>query len=132
MLRTRPILECVQQFILQKLSQCFSRSVLLNFLDNSAGISGANLFGGLLDRCIMHAKFHQESKSGLKRAELGLDIFQNSSNIDEHSWILLLLIQFGYAFAEMIDRTAAISQSPSKSIKGRHFLLNLLHLIIIS
>ena len=31
----------------------------------------------------MHTKFHQESKSGLKRAELGLDIFQNSSNIDE-------------------------------------------------
>ena len=57
-------------------TECFSRSVLLNFLDNSAGISGANLFGGLLDRCIMHAKFHQESKSGLKRAELGLISFK--------------------------------------------------------
>ena len=64
-------------------TECFSRSVLFSFLDNSAGISGTNLFGGLLDRCIMHAKFHQESKSGLKRAELGLDVFQNSSNIDE-------------------------------------------------
>ena len=107
MLRTRPILECVQQFILQKLSVFQDQYLILSFLDNSAGISGANLFGGLLDRCTMHAKFHQES---LKRAELGLDIFQNSSNIDEHSWILLLLIQFDYAFAKMIDRTAAISR----------------------
>ena len=85
-------------------TECFSRSVLFSFFDNSAGISGANLFGGLLDRCTMHAKFHQESKSGLKRAELGLDIFQNSSNIDEHSWILLLLIQFNYALICRDDR----------------------------
>ena len=75
MLMMRPILRCVHQLIDSSKTECFSRSVLFSFLDNSAGISGTNLFGGLLDICTMHAKFHQESKSGLKRAELGLDIF---------------------------------------------------------
>ena len=69
----------------------------------------------------------EESKSGLKRAELGLDIFQNSSNIDESQLDTITSDRVRSCFAKMIDRTEAISQSPSKL---RHFLLNLLHLII--
>ena len=35
-------------------SECFSNLVLFNMSDNSAGVSGSNLFGGLLDRCTVH------------------------------------------------------------------------------
>ena len=64
-------------------TECFSRSVFFSFMDNSAGISGTNLFGGQLDRCTIYAEFHQVSKSELERAELGLAILQSSSDIDE-------------------------------------------------
>ena len=58
---------------------CFSKSVFINFSDNSAGVSGSNLFGGLLDRCTVHTELYQKSETN----ELGLASFQNSSNIDE-------------------------------------------------
>ena len=53
-------------------SECFSKSVFFNMSDNSAGVSGSNLFGGLLDRCTVQ----NESK-------LGIISFENSSNIDK-------------------------------------------------
>ena len=60
-------------------TECFSKSVFINFSDNSAGVSGSNLFGGLLDRCTVHTELYQKSETN----ELGLASFQNSSNIDE-------------------------------------------------
>jgi predicted outer membrane repeat protein len=55
--------------------ECFSTSVFLTFLNNSAGSSGKNLFGGLLDRCIQF-DWKNETK------EVGLASFQTSSNIN--------------------------------------------------
>ena len=44
-------------------NECFSKSALINFSNNSAGESGSNLFGGLLDRCKVHSTRFEESKS---------------------------------------------------------------------
>ena len=60
-------------------TECFSQSVFISFLDNSADISGSNLFGGLLDRCTAHSKSHQKSESN----KLGLASFKNSSNLNK-------------------------------------------------
>ena len=60
-------------------TECFLTSLFVNLLDNSAGISGSNLFGGLLDRCKLYTEFYQETES----AESGLTNFQRLSNISE-------------------------------------------------
>ena len=52
-------------------SECFSKSVLFDMSDNSAGVSGSNLFGGLLDRCTVH-----------NESQMGIMNFHNSSNIN--------------------------------------------------
>ena len=59
-------------------TECFSKSVFISFSDNSAGVSGSNLFGGLLDRCTVHRESYQKSETN----KLGLASFQNSSNIN--------------------------------------------------
>ena len=60
-------------------TECFSKSVFINFSDNFAGISGANVFGGLLDRCTTHTKSYKKSETSM----VGLASFQTSSNINE-------------------------------------------------
>ena len=60
-------------------TECFSKSVFINFLDNFAGSSGANIFGGLLDRCTMHTESYKEVETSTP----GLASFQNSSNVNE-------------------------------------------------
>ena len=60
-------------------TECFSNSVFISFSDNSAGVSGNNLFGGLLDRCTLHTESYQKSATN----QVGLASFQNSSNINE-------------------------------------------------
>ena len=60
-------------------TECFSRSVFINISDNSAGLSGSNLFGGPLDRCTVHHQFYLYFKNEF----LGITNFLNSSNIDE-------------------------------------------------
>ena len=60
-------------------TECFSISVFITFSDNSAGISGINLYGGLLDRCTVHRESYQKWETN----KLGLDSLQNSSNINE-------------------------------------------------
>ena len=60
-------------------SECFSKSVFINMSDNSAGVSGPNLFGGLLDRCIIYNEISKE----YQMSKLGIMSFQNSSNINE-------------------------------------------------
>ena len=60
-------------------TECFSNSVFISFSDNSAGVSGNNLFGGLLDRCMLHTESYQKSATN----QLGLASFKNSSNINE-------------------------------------------------
>ena len=62
-------------------NECFSKSVFLNFLDNSAGESGSNLFGGLLDRCKVNSTRFEESES--ENITQGLANFLTSSNIKE-------------------------------------------------
>ena len=62
-------------------NECFSKSVFLNFLDNSAGESGSNLFGGLLDRCKVHSTHFEESES--ENITQGLANFLRASNIRE-------------------------------------------------
>lgn len=129
MLMTRPTLRCVQQFILQKLNvfqdQYYFKlafwTILLAFLVQTFS-----------EDCWIDVQCMQNSirsqKVDSNKLNWDLPSFKTLVILMNHSWILLLLIQF--AFAEMIDRTAAISQSPSKLIEGRHFPLNLLHLII--
>ena len=60
-------------------TECFVDSLQINTLDNFAGISGSNLFGGLLDRCTVHSDFHGETKTTSVPA--GLANFQGLSNI---------------------------------------------------
>ena len=60
-------------------SECFSKLVFVNMSDNSAGVSGPNLFGGLLDRCTVHNEISKEYQMN----KLGIMSFQNSSNINE-------------------------------------------------
>ena len=74
--RTNPETCAVENHADSSNTECFSKSMFFNF---SAGISGANLYGGLLDRCTVY----QDLRSGLERAELGHRIIQNASNIDE-------------------------------------------------
>ena len=59
-------------------TECFLDAVYINTLDNSAGISGSNLFGGLLDRCTVHSESHEEIK-GI--TPVGLANFQRLSNV---------------------------------------------------
>ena len=56
-------------------SECFSKLVFVNMSDNYAGVSGSNLFGGLLDRCTVLNELSQMN-------ELGIMSFQNLSNIN--------------------------------------------------
>ena len=60
-------------------SECFSKLVFVNMSDNYAGVSGSNVFGGLLDRC----KVHSEISKKYQMNKLGIMSFQNSSNINE-------------------------------------------------
>ena len=60
-------------------SECFSKSVFVNVSDNSADVSGSNLFGGFLDSCIVHSGFSNEYQSTVS----GITNFLNSSNINE-------------------------------------------------
>ena len=63
-------------------TECFSTSVFINFSDNSAGVSGSNLFGGLLDRCTstVHTDFPQETEMHMGKP--GVTTFRRSSNIN--------------------------------------------------
>ena len=60
-------------------NECFSKSVLINFSDNSAGESGSNLFGGLLDRCTVYETCFEKTKS--ENITQGFASFLRESNI---------------------------------------------------
>ena len=51
----------------------------MNMSDNHAGVSGSNLFGGLLDRCTVHNELSKESQMN----ESGITIFKNLHNINK-------------------------------------------------
>ena len=57
-----------------KTEYCFLNSLFFNTFDNSAGLSGSNLFGGLLDRCKVESQFYKPAASGL-------DAFQQLSSV---------------------------------------------------
>ena len=59
-------------------TECFLGSLFINTLDNSAAISGSNLFGGLLDRCRVHSEFPEDEKMNIPA---GLASFQRLSNV---------------------------------------------------
>ena len=61
-------------------TECFSKSVFINVSENSAGVSGSNLFGGLLDRCAVHSKTFKDYQT---ETTPGIMSFLNSSNINE-------------------------------------------------
>ena len=63
-------------------TDCFLDSLFINALDNSAGLLGSNLFGGLLDRCTVHSELHLATTDDtipagldklLKLSDIGLD-----------------------------------------------------------
>jgi predicted outer membrane repeat protein len=59
------------------LTECFSISVFITFLHNSARYSGSNIFGGLLDRCSLNGILPQ----GTETNKIGIINFFNSSNL---------------------------------------------------
>ncbi len=61
------------------LTECFSMSVFISFLYNSARYSGSNIFGGLLDRCSLKRILPQ----GTENNKTGIINFLNSSNLTE-------------------------------------------------
>ena len=61
-------------------NECFSMSVFMNLSNNSAFVSGSNLFGGLLDRCKVRSTTSRESE---KSRPVGIVRFLSSSNIHE-------------------------------------------------
>ena len=65
------------------LTECFSMSVFINFLDNFARFSGSNLFGGLLDRCSVNGELSQDTES------IGVVSFLNSSNITDSELVTI-------------------------------------------
>ena len=65
-------------------TECFFTSVFLNFSDNYARVSGADLFGGFLDRCTPN-----KEDDDLK----GLTSLYNSSNIKSNDTISSLPVQ---------------------------------------
>ena len=64
----------IQSTTPSKFSECFSKSLFISVSNNSAGVSGQNLFGGLLDRCTVHNDGEYQ---------IGIMSFLNSSNIDK-------------------------------------------------
>ena len=58
-----------------KTEHCFIDSLSINSSDNFAGVSGSNLFGGLLDRCRAQSEFYKTDTPGH-----GLALFQQLSN----------------------------------------------------
>ena len=64
-------------------TECFFMSTTFHFSDNSANISGSNLFGGLLDRCTVNSsvEFHQNDEMGTL-VPSGLANFLRLSNTD--------------------------------------------------
>ena len=61
------------------LTECFSSSISITFLDNFARFSGSNIFGGLLDRCSVNGILSQDTEI----EAIGLVSFLNSSNLIE-------------------------------------------------
>ena len=61
-------------------TECFLKSLYINMLDNTAGMSGSDLFGGLLDRCSVYNEASMEHQF-----ETGIMMLINSrvSNINE-------------------------------------------------
>ena len=60
-------------------TECFFTSAYMNFTDNSAGVSGTNLFGGLLDRCTVNNKL--SNLKGTEMLSLGVTALTNFSSI---------------------------------------------------
>lgn len=63
-------------------TECFTAaSVSYAFSNNYASVSGSNLFGGLLDRCIVHSKLFQTNEWNESRS--GVSTFLKLSNVNE-------------------------------------------------
>ena len=60
-------------------TECFFTSTFLNFSNNSAGVSGSNIFGGLLDRCTVNEK--QSYSKDMEVRSLGVTTLTNFSSI---------------------------------------------------
>ena len=60
-------------------TRCFFTSVFMNFSDNSAGVSGTNIFGGLLDRCTVNKK--PSNLKGTEMHSLGVTALTNFSSV---------------------------------------------------
>ena len=65
-------------------TECFSNSVYITMSENFAGVSGSNLFGGLLDRCTVY----NEASMEYEKNRSGIMSFLNSSNINESQHLL--------------------------------------------
>ena len=62
-------------------TECFSTSAFINFLDNSAGVSGTNIFGGLLDRCTVNMELSIINSKDTEMHSLGVTALTNFSSI---------------------------------------------------
>ena len=107
--------------------ECFSNSVtvFIHFSDNSAGTSGANVFGGYLDRCTTHTESYNKSENSMQ----GLTSFINSSNINELLLNTISSHPIRLCFCRYGQPDCDYQQEP-KINRGKAVLFNLLHIII--
>ena len=68
------------------ITECFFISIFFEFEDNFAGVSGSDLFGGFLDRCVPN----------LSNAPTGLISLRESSNIELYDTVSSLPVQVCY------------------------------------
>ena len=103
-------------------SECFAKSVFINMSDNSAGVSGPNLFGGLLDRCTVYSeiskKYHM-NKSGIMS-------FQNSSNINKLQLDTISSHPVRLCFCRDSQPDCNYQPEPIQVIRGKIFSVELI------
>ena len=68
---------------LSNLTKCFSVSTMFHFLDNFVNVSGSDLFGGLLDRCIVNSSVESDNTTIKSSIPPGVARFQSLSNITD-------------------------------------------------
>ena len=100
-------------------SECFSKLVFINISDNSAGVSGPNLFGGLLDRCTVHNEISKEYQTGIMS-------FQNSSNINESQLDTISSHPVQLCFCRDGQPDCNYQPEPIQVIRGKIFSVELI------
>ncbi len=116
-----------QNDIASSKTECFIKSVFLNFVDNFAVFSGANLYGGLLDRCTVHTESYQNSTSNFKVTELlGIATFLSLSSINEMQLDTISSAPVRLCFCQDNQPNCSYQPEPIQVNRGMAFSLQLI------